>query len=65
MPSHADNQHDLATPPEATTPWRRRARRLAAHALHPVVQVAALVSLHSAALLVVEKTPLLALLSLH
>ena len=43
----------------------RKARTIARHALHPVVHVATLVTLHSAALLVLEKTPVLALLSLH
>lgn len=41
------------------------ARHLARHALHPVVHIVTLVSLHVAALVVVEKTPLLSLLLIH
>ena len=41
------------------------ARHVARHALHPVVHIATLVSLHVAALVVVEKTPLLSLLLIH
>ena len=50
---------------QAPEPKRSVGHRLARHALHPVVHIVALVTLHSAALLVVEKTPLLTLLLLH
>ncbi|GIF69355.1 hypothetical protein Ais01nite_73900 [Asanoa ishikariensis] len=47
---------------EAVEPKRPIHRRIMRHALHPVAHILALVSLHSVALLVVEKSPLLALL---
>jgi hypothetical protein len=50
---------------EAPEPKSSRRRALARHALHPVVHIATLVALHTAALLVLDKTPLLALLLLH
>lgn len=49
---------------EAAEPKGSRRRTIARHALHPVVHIITLVTLHSAALLVVDKTPLLSLLSL-
>ncbi|MET7397335.1 hypothetical protein ABZS66_28005 [Dactylosporangium sp. NPDC005572] len=49
----------------ATERPHRKTRTIAKHALHPVVHVAGLVSLHVAALGVIDKTPLLAVLSLH
>ena len=50
---------------EAPEPKRSVGHRLARHAFHPVVHIITLVSLHSAALLVVERTPLLSLLLIH
>lgn len=47
---------------EAPEPKRSTIMR---HALHPAVHIVTLVSLHSAALLIVEKTPLLTLLLIH
>lgn len=50
---------------EASAAKKSVARHLARHALHPVVHIVTLVSLHVAALVVVEKTPLLSLLLIH
>jgi len=50
---------------EAAEPKRPIHCRIMRHALHPVTHIIALVSLHSIALLVVEKTPLLTLLLIH
>ncbi|MBG0568793.1 hypothetical protein [Actinoplanes aureus] len=41
-----------------------RLRRAARHALHPVSHVTSLVTLHAAALLVIEKTPVHSLLAM-
>jgi hypothetical protein len=51
--------------PEAPEPKRSTRRRIADAAMHPVVHIITLVSLHSAALLVIEMTPLLTLLFLY
>ena len=40
-------------------------KSVARHALHPVVHIVTLVSLHVSALVVIEKTPLLHLLLIH
>jgi hypothetical protein len=48
--------------PETTTSLARRATR---HALHPIVHLLTLVTLHVVALGVIEKTPLLTLLFVH
>jgi hypothetical protein len=50
---------------EAPEPKRSVGQRLARYALHPVVHIITLVTLHSMALVVVEKTPLLTLLFIH
>jgi hypothetical protein len=50
---------------EAPEPKRSVRDTIMRHALHPVVHIVTLVSLHSAALLIVEKTPLLTLLLIH
>lgn len=50
---------------EAPTPKRSLGRTLAHHAMHPVVHIITLVTLHVVAFVVVDKTPLLALLFLH
>lgn len=50
---------------ESPEPKMSRRRAIARHALHPVVQIATLVALHTAALLVLDKTPLLAGLLPH
>jgi hypothetical protein len=50
---------------EAPTPKRSIGRTLARHAMHPVVHIVTLVTLHVVALVVVDKTPLLALLLIH
>jgi hypothetical protein len=50
---------------EAPEPKRPVRHTIVRHALHPAVHIITLVSLHSAALLVVEKTPLLTLLLIH
>jgi hypothetical protein len=50
---------------EAAEAKKSVAHHLARHALHPVVHIVTLVSLHVAALVVVEKTPLLSLLLIH
>ncbi|GLL03720.1 hypothetical protein [Dactylosporangium matsuzakiense] len=44
---------------------RRAARAVGSRALHPVTHILALLSLHIAALTIIEKTPLLALMLLH
>ena len=41
------------------------ARRVAHHAMHPIVHIITLVMLHAAALVLIEKTPLLSLLFIH
>lgn len=49
----------------ATERRHGRFRTVAKHAMHPVGHIVTLVTLHVAALSVIDKTPLLALLSLH
>ncbi|MFI7598241.1 hypothetical protein [Actinoplanes sp. NPDC049681] len=58
-----DNTDVTTTEQTATAsgPLRTAARRLS----HPVVHISGLLAAHVAALAVLEKTPLLALLSLH
>lgn len=56
-------KHEARRPASAAK--KSVARHLARHALHPVVHIVTLVSLHVAALVVVEKTPLLSLLLIH
>ncbi|GAA4259849.1 hypothetical protein [Dactylosporangium darangshiense] len=76
MSSTAGNEHhDAAKPAAVTAPHvaqhaapagRHRSTRAAAeHALHAGKHIGALVALHVAALGVLDKTPLLTLLSLH
>jgi hypothetical protein len=50
---------------EASEPRRSVGYRLARRALNPVVHLITLVTLHSAALVIVDKTPLLSLLLIH
>jgi hypothetical protein len=50
---------------QAPQPKRSLGRTLARHAMHPVVHIITLVSLHVAAMVVVDKTPLLTLLLIH
>lgn len=50
---------------EAPEPKGSRRRSIARHALHPVVHIITLVALHIAALVVIDKTPLLTLLLIH
>jgi hypothetical protein len=50
---------------EAPEPKRSVRHTIARHALHPAVHILTLVSLHNAALLVVENTPLPTLLLIH
>ena len=59
-----DNTEVTTTEP-TTTSDRRSLRTTTRHLAHPVVHVAGLLTAHVAALAVLEKTPLLALLSLH
>ncbi|MEV6923984.1 hypothetical protein AB0M46_05650 [Dactylosporangium sp. NPDC051485] len=76
MTSTAGPEHTDTTTPAANTNrhvarhaapqgQHRHTRAAAEHALHMGKHVAALVGLHVAALGVIDKTPLLALLSLH
>ncbi|WP_045740281.1 hypothetical protein [Actinoplanes rectilineatus] len=60
-----DNTEVTTTEPTTTATDRRSLRKTAHHLTHPVVHVAGLLAAHVAALAVLEKTPLLALLSLH
>jgi hypothetical protein len=50
---------------EAPEPKRSLRSRLARHALHPAIHIITLVALHTIALVVIDKTPLLALMFLH
>jgi hypothetical protein len=59
-----DNTEVTTTEPANATN-RRPLRTTTRHLAHPVVHVAGLLTAHVAALAVLEKTPLLALLSLH
>ena len=59
-----DNTEVTTTEPTTTTD-RRSVRTTSRHLTHPVVHVAGVITAHVAALAVLEKTPLLALLSLH
>lgn len=57
---------ELSTTDEPTAaPGRRSMRQAARHLAHPVTHVAGLLTAHVIALAVLEKTPLLALLSMH
>jgi hypothetical protein len=58
-------KHEAPETPETPEPKRSTRHRIADAALHPVVHIITLVSLHSAALLLIDKTPLLTLLFLH
>lgn len=58
-------KHEAAEAKNEANTKKSVARYLARHALHPVVHIVTLVSLHVAALVVVEKTPLLSLLLIH
>ena len=61
-----DNTEVTTTEPTTTTTTDRRSLRTTTrHLTHPVMHVAGLLTAHVAALAVLEKTPLLALLSLH
>ena len=59
-----DNTEVTTTEPTDTTD-RRSLRTTARHLAHPVAHVAGLLTAHVFALAVLDKTPLLALLSLH
>jgi hypothetical protein len=59
-----DNTEVTTTEPANTTD-RRSLRTTTRHLAHPVVHFAGLLTAHVVALAVLEKSPLLALLSLH
>ncbi len=59
------NDNTEVTTTEPTTTSRRSLRTATRHLTHPVVHVSGLLTAHVAALAVLEKTPLLALFSLH
>ncbi len=50
---------------EAPEPKRSLRRRIARHALHPATHIITLVALHTIALVLIDKTPLLGLMLLH
>jgi hypothetical protein len=50
---------------EAPEPIRPLRQRLLRHAMHPLTHLLTLLSLHIAALTLIDKTPLLTLLLLH
>ncbi|UQU67385.1 hypothetical protein COUCH_14425 [Couchioplanes caeruleus] len=59
------NDNTEVTTTEPTTTTRRSLRTTARHLAHPLVHLGGLLIAHVAALAVLEKTPLLVLLSLH
>ncbi|WP_199514298.1 hypothetical protein [Nucisporomicrobium flavum] len=59
------NDNTDVTTEQTATPAGRPLRTAARRLSHPVVNISGLLAAHVAALAVLEKTPLLALLSLH